>query len=55
VPGRRSAARADIVTVAAGPLADRAKVAELVAGIRAAAGDRGAGLEFAAPDLRRRG
>jgi probable F420-dependent oxidoreductase len=44
-----AAAKADIITPAAGPLADRGKVAELVAGIRAAAGDRGAGLEFAAP------
>ena len=44
-----AAAKADIVTVAAGPLAGRDTIAELVAGIRAAAGDRGAGLEFAAP------
>ncbi|HEX3749582.1 MAG TPA: LLM class flavin-dependent oxidoreductase [Streptosporangiaceae bacterium] len=44
-----AAAKADIVTVAAGPLADRGTVAELVAGVREAAGDRGAGLEFAAP------
>jgi probable F420-dependent oxidoreductase len=46
-----AAAKADIVTVAAGPLAERAKVAELIAGVREAAGDRGAGLEFAAPIL----
>ena len=46
-----AAAKADIVTLAAGPLADRQKVAELIAGVREAAGDRGAGLEFAAPIL----
>ena len=44
-----AAAKADIVTLAAGPLADRGTVAELVAGVREAAGERGAGLEFAAP------
>jgi probable F420-dependent oxidoreductase len=44
-----AAAKADIVTLAAGPLADRQTVAELVAEVREAAGDRGAGLEFAAP------
>jgi alkanesulfonate monooxygenase SsuD/methylene tetrahydromethanopterin reductase-like flavin-dependent oxidoreductase (luciferase family) len=44
-----AAARADIVTVPAGPLATRETIADLVAGVRAAAGDRGAALEFAAP------
>jgi probable F420-dependent oxidoreductase len=44
-----AAAKADIVTVAAGPLAEREQVAALVAEVRAAAGDRGTGLEFAAP------
>ena len=46
-----AAAKADIVTLAAGPLADRETVAGLVAGVRQAAGDRGSGLEFAAPIL----
>jgi alkanesulfonate monooxygenase SsuD/methylene tetrahydromethanopterin reductase-like flavin-dependent oxidoreductase (luciferase family) len=44
-----AAAKADIVTFAEGPFADREKIAGLVAGVRQAAGDRGAGLEFAAP------
>jgi len=44
-----AAAKADIVTVAAGPLARRDQVAELTAEVRAAAGERGAALEFAAP------
>jgi probable F420-dependent oxidoreductase len=44
-----AAAKADIVTLATGALAERQKVAELIAGVREAAGDRGAGLEFAAP------
>ena len=44
-----AAAKADIVTLAVGPFASRAEVAELVAGVRAAAGRRGGDLEFAAP------
>lgn len=44
-----AAAKADIVTLAIGPFADREEVAGLVAEVRVAAGDRGAGLEFAAP------
>jgi probable F420-dependent oxidoreductase len=44
-----AAAKADIVTLAAGPLADRETMARLVAGVREAAGDRGPRLEFAAP------
>ena len=44
-----AAAKADIVTLAVGPFASRAEVAGLVAGVRAAAGERGDGLEFAAP------
>jgi probable F420-dependent oxidoreductase len=44
-----AAAKADIVTLATGPFADREEVAGLVAEVREAAGDRGAGLEFAAP------
>ena len=44
-----AAAKADIVTLAAGPLADRDEIARTVAGVRAAAGSRGKDLEFAAP------
>jgi alkanesulfonate monooxygenase SsuD/methylene tetrahydromethanopterin reductase-like flavin-dependent oxidoreductase (luciferase family) len=44
-----AAAKADIVTLAVGPFADREEVAGLVAGVREAAGRRGDGLEFAAP------
>ena len=44
-----AAAKADIVTLAVGPFADRVEVAGLVAGVREAAGSRGDGLEFAAP------
>ena len=44
-----AAAKADIVTLATGPFAAREEVAALVAGVREAAGERGAGLEFAAP------
>jgi alkanesulfonate monooxygenase SsuD/methylene tetrahydromethanopterin reductase-like flavin-dependent oxidoreductase (luciferase family) len=44
-----AAAKADIVTLATGPFAGREEVATLVAEVRGAAGDRGAGLEFAAP------
>jgi alkanesulfonate monooxygenase SsuD/methylene tetrahydromethanopterin reductase-like flavin-dependent oxidoreductase (luciferase family) len=44
-----AAAKADIVTLAMGPFASREEVAGLVADVRAAAGDRGASLEFAAP------
>ena len=44
-----AAAKADIVTLAVGPFADREEVAGLVAGVRGAAGRRGDDLEFAAP------
>lgn len=44
-----AAAKADIVTLAAGPFVSRDQVAGLVAEVRKAAGDRGAGLEFATP------
>jgi alkanesulfonate monooxygenase SsuD/methylene tetrahydromethanopterin reductase-like flavin-dependent oxidoreductase (luciferase family) len=44
-----AAAKADIVTLAGGPFIGREEAAGLVAGVREAAGDRGAGLEFAAP------
>jgi alkanesulfonate monooxygenase SsuD/methylene tetrahydromethanopterin reductase-like flavin-dependent oxidoreductase (luciferase family) len=44
-----AAAKADIVTLAVGAFASRAEVAELVAGVRATAGERGDDLEFAAP------
>jgi alkanesulfonate monooxygenase SsuD/methylene tetrahydromethanopterin reductase-like flavin-dependent oxidoreductase (luciferase family) len=44
-----AAAKADIVTLAVGPLAGREEVAGLVAGVREAAGGRGDDLEFAAP------
>lgn len=44
-----AAAKADIVTLAVGPFADREEVAGLVAGVREAAGRRGDDLEFAAP------
>jgi alkanesulfonate monooxygenase SsuD/methylene tetrahydromethanopterin reductase-like flavin-dependent oxidoreductase (luciferase family) len=44
-----AAAKADIVTLATGPFAGREEVAGLVAKVREAAGDRGAGLEFATP------
>jgi alkanesulfonate monooxygenase SsuD/methylene tetrahydromethanopterin reductase-like flavin-dependent oxidoreductase (luciferase family) len=44
-----AAAKADIVTLAAGPFVSRAEIAGLVAEVRQAAGDRGAGLEFASP------
>jgi alkanesulfonate monooxygenase SsuD/methylene tetrahydromethanopterin reductase-like flavin-dependent oxidoreductase (luciferase family) len=42
-----AAAKADIVTLAAGPLADRAEVAGTAAELRAAAGPRADGLELA--------
>jgi alkanesulfonate monooxygenase SsuD/methylene tetrahydromethanopterin reductase-like flavin-dependent oxidoreductase (luciferase family) len=44
-----AAAKADIVTLAVGPYASRQEVASLVAEVRQAAGERGAGLEFASP------
>jgi alkanesulfonate monooxygenase SsuD/methylene tetrahydromethanopterin reductase-like flavin-dependent oxidoreductase (luciferase family) len=44
-----AAAKADIVTLATGPFADRHEVADLVTEVREAAGERGPGLEFAAP------
>ena len=44
-----AAAKADIVTLAIGPLTSRDEVARLAAGIRAAAGDRASQLEFALP------
>jgi alkanesulfonate monooxygenase SsuD/methylene tetrahydromethanopterin reductase-like flavin-dependent oxidoreductase (luciferase family) len=50
--GRKSrelaAAKADIVTLAVGPFVTREEIAGTVAGIRAAAGERGSALEFAA-------
>jgi alkanesulfonate monooxygenase SsuD/methylene tetrahydromethanopterin reductase-like flavin-dependent oxidoreductase (luciferase family) len=44
-----AAAKADIVTLAVGPLASRDDVARLAAGIREAAGERAAKLELAMP------
>jgi alkanesulfonate monooxygenase SsuD/methylene tetrahydromethanopterin reductase-like flavin-dependent oxidoreductase (luciferase family) len=44
-----AAAKADIVTLAVGALADREQVTRMVAEVRAAAGSRGDHLEFAAP------
>jgi alkanesulfonate monooxygenase SsuD/methylene tetrahydromethanopterin reductase-like flavin-dependent oxidoreductase (luciferase family) len=44
-----AAAKADIVTLAAGSLASREDVARLVAEVRSAAGDRAGGIEFASP------
>ncbi len=44
-----AAAKADIVTLAAGVTASREQVAEMIAGVRAAAGDRAAGIEFMLP------
>jgi probable F420-dependent oxidoreductase len=44
-----AAAKADIVTIAAGPLAGRDEVARLVAQTRQAAGDRSDAIEFANP------
>jgi alkanesulfonate monooxygenase SsuD/methylene tetrahydromethanopterin reductase-like flavin-dependent oxidoreductase (luciferase family) len=44
-----AAAKADIVTLATGPLASRDEVARLAAEVRDAAGDRAGGLEFAMP------
>jgi alkanesulfonate monooxygenase SsuD/methylene tetrahydromethanopterin reductase-like flavin-dependent oxidoreductase (luciferase family) len=44
-----AAAKADIVTLAIGPLTSRDEVARLAAEIRAAAGDRAGQLEFALP------
>jgi probable F420-dependent oxidoreductase len=44
-----AAAKADIVTLAASPLASRDEVAQRVAEIRAAAGDRASQIEFAMP------
>jgi len=44
-----AAAKADIVTIAAGPLTSRDEIARLTAEIRSAAGDRAAQLEFISP------
>jgi probable F420-dependent oxidoreductase len=44
-----AAAKADIVTIATGPLAGRDEVARLIAQTRQAAGDRGDAIEFANP------
>ena len=44
-----AAAKADIVTIAAGPLAERDEVARLIAQTRQAAGDRSDAIEFANP------
>ncbi|HEY3905441.1 MAG TPA: LLM class flavin-dependent oxidoreductase [Streptosporangiaceae bacterium] len=44
-----AAAKADIVTIATGPLAERDEVAQLIAQTRQAAGDRGDAIEFANP------
>jgi probable F420-dependent oxidoreductase len=44
-----AAAKADIVTLAIGPMASRSEVARLVGDVRAAAGDRADHLEFALP------
>lgn len=44
-----AAAKADIVTIAVGPLASRDEVAPLVAEIRQSAGDRAGQIEFASP------
>ncbi len=44
-----AAAKADIVTLAAGALADREEVARLAADVRAAAGDRADQIEFMLP------
>jgi alkanesulfonate monooxygenase SsuD/methylene tetrahydromethanopterin reductase-like flavin-dependent oxidoreductase (luciferase family) len=44
-----AAAKADIITVATGPLADRADLARTVSQIRQEAGDRAEQIEFASP------
>jgi alkanesulfonate monooxygenase SsuD/methylene tetrahydromethanopterin reductase-like flavin-dependent oxidoreductase (luciferase family) len=44
-----AAAKADIITIATGPLASREEVARLVAEIRQAAADRAGQIEFASP------
>jgi alkanesulfonate monooxygenase SsuD/methylene tetrahydromethanopterin reductase-like flavin-dependent oxidoreductase (luciferase family) len=44
-----AAAKADIVTLAVGPLASREEVGRLVAEVRAAAGERAGRIEFAMP------
>lgn len=44
-----AAAKADIVTLAVGPLTDREEVARLAAEVRSAAGDRADSIEFASP------
>jgi alkanesulfonate monooxygenase SsuD/methylene tetrahydromethanopterin reductase-like flavin-dependent oxidoreductase (luciferase family) len=44
-----AAAKADIVTLAIGPMTNREEVAGLAAGVRAAAGDRASRIEFAMP------
>jgi probable F420-dependent oxidoreductase len=44
-----AAAKADIITIATGPLISRDEVAKLTAGIRQAAGDRAAQIEFVQP------
>jgi len=44
-----AAAKADIVTLAMGPLTERAAAARLVAEVREAAGDRASQIEFATP------
>lgn len=43
-----AAAKADIVTLAVGPMASREEVAALADSVRAAAGERSGGIEFAA-------
>jgi alkanesulfonate monooxygenase SsuD/methylene tetrahydromethanopterin reductase-like flavin-dependent oxidoreductase (luciferase family) len=42
-------AKADIVTLAAGPATSREQVAAMMAGVRSAAGERAAGIEFMQP------
>jgi probable F420-dependent oxidoreductase len=44
-----AAAKADIVTIATGPLAERADVGQLIAQTKDAAGDRAESIEFANP------
>lgn len=44
-----AAAKADVVTLATGPLASRDEVGRLVAHVRQAAGDRASEIEFATP------
>jgi alkanesulfonate monooxygenase SsuD/methylene tetrahydromethanopterin reductase-like flavin-dependent oxidoreductase (luciferase family) len=44
-----AAAKADIITLAISPVAEREEMARLIAEVRAAAGDRAGGIEFATP------